>query len=508
MKNLLKKTICIFTIVTILSISFTASASNTSKEAEMTAEYAQTIVNTAISIVKTNYRFDITTEELYKNALEQIMKEHPEVWESAFRGIFNNLDMHSNYFEKEEFQKFFENISGEFSGIGVAIMEFEEGLMVSRVYENSPAQKAGLLPGDIIVSADGKTVVGIPFEEAKSYIVGEKGSTVTIGYTRDGLYSEKTMKRDNVVVDSGTYKTMENNSIGYIQLYSFDEHANDFVTKALKDFDSKNIKNIIMDLRNNPGGSLLALQQICQHFIPEGPVIHIEYKNPLRDTHLDSTNKNPKYNLIVLVNENSASASEAFAGAVQDTGVGIVVGQQSFGKGTMQNVTKFKVGGGIKLTEAVYLTPNRRNINGKGIEPDVKVKDKEIKYTDAKDLIPITYDRTVKLGDSGNDVKALKQRLELLGLSVNADSDVFDQETEFAVRKFQESQKLFVYGVMDITTQLALENLFMAATVSDNNVLNTALEIFRTGTLESYKTEWLPEPTDELTEPTVSAIRK
>ena len=209
-----------------------------------------------------------------------------------------------------------------------------------------------------------------------------------------------------------------------------------------------------------------------------------------------------------MVNENSASASEAFAGAVQDTGVGIVVGQQSFGKGTMQNVTKFKVGGGIKLTEAVYLTPNRRNINGKGIEPDVKVKDKEIKYTDAKDLIPITYDRTVKLGDSGNDVKALKQRLELLGLSVNADSDVFDQETEFAVRKFQESQKLFVYGVMDITTQLALENLFMAATVSDNNVLNTALEIFRTGTLESYKTEWLPEPTDELTEPTVSAIRK
>ena len=508
MKNPLKKILSIFIIVTLLCISFTASASDTSKETEMTADYAQTIINTAIAIAKTNYRFDITSEELYKNALDQIIKEHPEVWESAFRGIFNNLDMHSNYFEKDEFQKFFENITGEFSGIGVAIMEFEEGLMVSRIYENSPAEKAGLLPGDIIVSADSKTVVGIPFEEAKSYIVGEKGSSVTIGFKRDGQYYEKTMKRDNVVIDSGTYKTMENNTIGYIQLYSFDEHANEFITKALKDFDGKNIKNIIMDLRNNPGGSLVALQQVCQNFIPAGPVIHIEYKNPLRNTHLDSTNKNPKYNLIVIVNENSASASEAFAGAVQDTGVGIVVGQQSFGKGTMQNVTKFKVGGGIKLTEAVYLTPNKRNINGKGIEPDVKVKDKEIKYTEAKDLIPITYDRTVKLGDSGDDVKALKQRLELLGLSVDAESDIFDLETEFAVKKFQESQKLYVYGVLDITTQLALENLFMAATVSDNNVLNTALEIFRTGTLESYKTEWLPEPEEPLTEPTAQAIRK
>ena len=508
MKIFFRKIICICTIVTLLSISFTVSAAGTTSETEMTAEYAQTIVNTAIAIAKNNYRFDITSEELYKNALNQIIKEHPEVWESAFRGIFDNLDMHSNYFNKEEFRKFFENISGEFCGIGVAIMEFEEGLMVSRIYDNSPAQKAGLLPGDIIVSADGKSVAGIPFEEAKSYIVGEKGSSVTIGYTRDGQYAEKTMKRDNVVIDSGSYKTMENHTVGYIQLYSFDEHADDFITKALKDFDAKNIKNIIMDLRNNPGGSLVALQQICQHFIPEGPVIHIEYKNPLRDTHLDSTNKNPKYNLIVLVNENSASASEAFAGAVQDTGVGIVVGQQSFGKGTMQNVTKFKVGGGIKLTEAVYLTPNRRNINGKGIEPDVKVKDKKIKYTDAKDLLPITYDRTVKIGDKGDDVKALKQRLELLGLSVDADTDVFDLETEIAVKKFQESQKLYVYGVLDITTQLALENLFMAATVSDNNVLNTALEIFRTGTLESYKTEWLPETSDNLTETKASAIKK
>lgn len=250
-----------------------------------------------------------------------------------------------------------------------------------------------------------------------------------------------------------------------------------------------------MDLRNNPGGSLAALVDICQNFIPEGPVIHIEYKNPLKSLHFDSENKNPKYNLIVLVNENSASASEAFAGAVQDTGVGIVLGSQTYGKGTMQNVTKFKVGGGIKLTEAVYLTPNKRNINDKGIEPDVKVKDNEIKYVDA-DLLPITYDRVLKVGDSGEDVKAIKQRLKMLGLTVNEDSDEFDNEMFFATKKFQELQGLYPYGVMDMTTQVTLEGLFMPATVSDNKVFNTAVEIFRTGTLEKYKSEW-PGPVDD-----------
>ena len=385
-------------------------------------------------------------------------------------------------------------------------MEFEEGLLVSQIYANSPAEKAGLMVGDLIVSANGTSIIGLPFEEAKSYIVGEQGTNVTIGYTRDGVYAEKTMTRDNVVIESGNYKAIENNTIGYIQLYSFDEHSNDFIEQALSSFDSKGITNIIMDLRNNPGGSLIALRDICQHFIPEGPIIHIEYKNPLRDTHLDSSNKNPKYNVIVLVNENSASAAEAFAGAIQDTGVGIVVGQQSFGKGTMQNVTKFKVGGGIKLTEAVYLTPNKRNINGKGIEPDVKVKDKQIKYTDA-DFLPITYDRELKVGDSGDDVKAIKQRLELLGLNVDSDSGEYDQSMLFAVKKFQESQGITANGIMNLATQVALENLFMAATVSDNNVYNTAVQIFKSGTIDSYKSEWLPQQTGLIDEQATPAIR-
>ncbi len=496
-------------VVTTLSLNvFTAAANTQTTEPKITSDYAQAIVTTAIALVKSNYKFDISTEELYKNALLEIIKEHPEVWESAFKGIFDNLDAHSTYFTKEEFEQFYTNLSGEFCGIGVGIMEFEEGLRITKVYSNSPAEKAGIMAGDLIVKASGTSIVGMQFEEAKSYILGEKGTQVTVGLMRDGVYIEKTMIRDNVIIESGEYNTLQNDTIGYIQLYNFDEHSNDFVKQALADFDAKNIKNIVMDLRNNPGGSLTALVDICQNFIPKGPVIHIEYKNPLKSLQLESENKSPKYNLIVLVNENSASASEAFAGAVQDTGVGIVVGSQTYGKGTMQNVTKFKVGGGIKLTEAVYLTPNKRNINDKGIEPDVKVKDKEIKYVDA-DLLPITYDRTLKLGDSGDDVKAIKQRLKMLGLSVNEQSDKFDDEMFYATKKFQETQGLYPYGVMDMTTQVTLEGLFMPATVSDNKVFNTAVEIFRTGTLEQHKNEW-PGPKEQtLTDTsTLTTMRK
>lgn len=494
----MKKVLKIVSILLILSTLtlniFTVSATDNSQP-EISSDYAQTIVKTAISLVKSNYKFDITSEELYKNALMEIIKEHPEVWETAFKGIFNNLDTHSTYFTKEEFEQFYTNLSGEFCGIGVGIMEFEDGLRVTKVYSNSPAEKSGMLEGDLIVKADGINIVGMQFEEAKSYIIGEKGTNVTIGFIRDGIYIEKTMTRDNVVIESGEYKIIENNTIGYIRLYNFDEHSNDFIIEALKHFESKKIKNIIFDIRNNPGGSLNSLVEICQHFIPQGPVIHIDYKNPLKAFTLESSNKNPKYNLIVLVNENSASASEAFAGAVQDTGVGIVVGSRTYGKGTMQNVTQFKVGGGIKLTEAVYLTPNRRNINGKGIEPDVKVKDKEIDYVDA-DLLPITYDRILKQGDSGDDVKAIKQRLKMLGLSVNTETGEFDSEMFYATKKFQELNGLYPYGVMDMTTQVTLENLFMPATVSDNKVYNTAVEIFRTGTFEQHKHEW-PGPTDD-----------
>lgn len=495
MKNKIIKIISILTMTFMLTTgSLTCFAETTAAVTgeELNGDYAQAIVKMAMSIVKGNYKYDISDAQLYKNALFTILEEHPEVWESAFRGIYDNLDEHSTYFTKEEYESFTSNISGEIRGIGVSILEFSDGLLITQVFSDSPAAEAGLESGDIIISADDTDIRGMDVNVARTFITGEEGTQVKIGYMRNDEYMESVLTRRQIVVDSGRYYTVNNDKIGYIQLYSFDEHANEFIQTALSSFDSKGISNIVFDLRNNPGGSLLTLREICQNFIPAGPVIHIEYKNPLRNYQLDSTNTNLKYKLIVLINENSASASEAFAGAVQDTGVGIVLGSQSYGKGTMQNLTKFKVGGGIKLTEAEYLTPNKRNINGIGIEPDLKIKDKAIPYKDAK-LSQITYDRILRLGDSGDDVKAIKERLDLLGYSIDLSTDVFDEGTMYATKKFQENAELFPYGDMDLTTQLELENAFIGKTVSDNATFNKAVEIFETNTLNEHKHTWSPE---------------
>ena len=330
----------------------------------------------------------------------------------------------------------------------------------------------------------------VPFIEAGADIINVHYES---NMNFDNVYNVvKEMIRAKSTVESGEYYSIENDSIGYINLYSFDENANEFIKKALADFDEKKITNIIMDLRNNPGGSLLVLNEICQHFIPKGPTVFIEYKNPLNNYVLESTNTKPKYNVIVLTNSASASASEAFSGAIQDTKVGIVVGSQTFGKGTMQTVTKFKIGGGIKLTQAEYLTPNKRNINGIGIEPDVKVKDSEVKYHDA-DILPITYQRVLKQGDIGKDVLALKIRLNMLGLNVDCFSEMFDKATMFATKKFQETQGLSVTGILDMDTQVAIENMFIGKTISDNKVFNTAVEIFKSGKIDYYKNDWSPD---------------
>jgi len=259
------------------------------------------------------------------------------------------------------------------------------------------------------------------------------------------------------------------------------------VNSALDLFDSKGITNIIFDLRFNGGGSVNALSEICQRIIPSGPVIHFDFKNDKENYTVYSNCQDAKYKLIVLANDYSASASEAFCGAVQDSKVGIVVGTTTYGKGSMQTLTNFRVGGGVKITVAEYLTRDKRHIDGIGIKPDYYVEEKVIKLKNAG-FNDFDFETKPKLGDKGPRVLALNQRLWAMGYDVGIPTDVFTQKTHTAVYNFQASSKeLHPYGVCDIATQLAIEKAMQSVEFYDDASFKTAVEIFKAGSLEKYE---------------------
>ena len=447
-------------------------------------EMAKTLVTQAANFIMQRYKFDVEREVLYEDALMNLLESHPELTEKVFEAMFSSLDDHSSYFSQEEFDFFLDDMSGEFFGIGVVITKYDEGLFVTEVQESSSALECGIKKGDIIISADGTDIRGMEMEQARKYVIGELGTFVTIGIMRGDEYLEFRAERRPVTVEPGEFQILDDN-IGYIALDTFDGGAPTLVNHALDAFDAKGITNIIFDLRSNPGGSVGSLVDICQRIIPEGPVIHFEYKNPTKDSALYSTCKDAKYTIIALANEHSASASEAFCGAIQDSGVGIVVGTQTYGKGTMQNVTDFKVGGGVKLTVAEYLTRNKRHINEIGITPDEYVEDSytSLRHSGFADL---DFDTVMKLGDKGETVLALNERLYAMGFGVGIPTDVYTEKTETAVYNFQKMTDLYPYGVCDITTQLAIENALQEAKIPDNESFKVAVEIFKTNSISKY----------------------
>jgi len=341
-------------LMVILSVPYPVSAEENS-DSTYDIFYFMEIMD----IIQENYVYGIKKEDLIKGAI---------------KGLFYNLDPHSQYYTKEEFQELVELTSGNFVGIGVYVTEEKGYVKITDIIEGGPAHRMGMKPGDVILEVDGQDVDGLSMEEVTALIRGEAGTYVKLKIRRNDNVIVYNIRRELVEVNPVEYSFI-NNSIAYIQIREFNEHTTENLEKALKNIDKKRIKNIIVDLRNNPGGLLVEATGALEFFVPQGPLVHIRYKGGGEET-LYSHLKEPKYNLAVLVNEYSASASEIFAGAVQDTGVGKIIGTTTYGKGTVQLMLSLPLGDGMKITVAEYLTPNRRNINQTGIQPDIVVENK------------------------------------------------------------------------------------------------------------------------------------
>lgn len=282
-------------------------------------------------------------------------------------------DPYAAYYNEEETQSMLDSSSGNYCGIGAVFSQnLVTGIItVSRVYEGCPSYEAGILPEDILYMVEGEDVTGQDLTNVVTKIKGEEGTEVTISMLRGEEVLDFTMKRQMIEVPTIEHEMLDD-QVGYILITEFDGVTSEQFSIALEDLKTKGMGSLIIDLRNNGGGSLDAVCEIADELLPEGLIVYTEYNDGERiDRNSDAEWVDVP--MAVLINGASASASEILSGALQDHGVATIVGTQSYGKGIVQSVLDLQDGTALKLTSAKYYTPNGNNIHGVGITPDVEI---------------------------------------------------------------------------------------------------------------------------------------
>lgn len=296
----------------------------------------------------------------------------------AIKGMVDSLDdPYTVYFSKEEYNDFRESLEGQFQGIGAEIGLREEQLIIVSPIEGTPASKAGLLPGDAIITINDENTFGLTVEKAVTKIRGEKGTEVKLGIAREGQAGLQEFKIIRDIIDVPNIEVEEKDGIGIVSVAQFQLETPTELDQAIAKLTEKGINKIILDLRNNPGGYLEAAVGVTELFAPKGSIAVIEKGKDNKVTEELKTKKTPKYEnlkLVVLVNQGSASASEIVAGALRDLKQIKLVGQQTFGKGVVQSTEEFRDGSVLKYTIAEWFTPSGKAINKEGIKPDFEVK--------------------------------------------------------------------------------------------------------------------------------------
>lgn len=310
--------------------------------------------------------------------------------ENAYKGMMSSLgDPYSTYYSVEELNDLMEQSEGIYYGIGayVSLDTVTGYAKISGVIEGTPAQEADLRDGDIIYEVDGVSAYGMELEEVVALIKGKEGTTVHLTLVRDGEndYVEKDVVRRQIESPTVEYEMLENQQ-GYVQITEFDDVTADQFAEALAVLKEQGMKGMILDLRSNPGGNLTTVVDIARMMLPKGLIVYTEDRNGNRQEYTCDGNREFEFPLVVLINGYSASASEILAGAIQDYGIGTLIGTTSYGKGIVQQIVSLNDGSAVKLTVSSYYTPNGRNIHGIGIEPDEVCEfDAEAYYTERQE---------------------------------------------------------------------------------------------------------------------------
>ncbi|MFJ7882039.1 S41 family peptidase [Pseudomonas sp. NPDC096917] len=299
--------------------------------------------------------------------------------ENAIKGMLSNLDPHSAYLGPEDFAELQESTSGEFGGLGIEVGSEDGNIKIVSPIDDTPASKAGIQAGDFIVKINGQPTRGLSMTEAVDKMRGKIGQKITLTLVRNGgAPFDVTLTRANIQVKSVKAQLLED-GYGYIRITQFQVKTGEEVAAALaklrKENGNKKLKGIILDLRNNPGGVLQSAVEVVDHFITKGLIVYTKGRIANSELRFSATGKDLSEGvpLVVLINGGSASASEIVAGALQDQKRGVVMGTTSFGKGSVQTVLPLNNDRALKITTALYFTPNGRSIQAQGIVPDIEV---------------------------------------------------------------------------------------------------------------------------------------
>ncbi|MGQ7959866.1 S41 family peptidase [Pseudomonas sp. SP16.1] len=330
--------------------------------------------------------------------------------ENAIKGMLSNLDPHSAYLEPEAFLELQESTSGEFGGLGIEVGMEDGFVKVVSPIDDTPASQAGIQPGDLIVKIDGQPTKGLSMMEAVDKMRGKAGSKIELTLVRDGGQPfDLTLTRAVIKVRSVKSQMLED-GYGYLRISQFQVNTGEEVGKALsklrKDNGDKKLRGLVMDLRNNPGGVLQAAVEVTDHFLKSGLIVYTEGRlaNSELRFNADPVDASEGVPLVVLINGGSASASEIVAGALQDHKRAVLMGTDSFGKGSVQTVLPLNNDRALKLTTALYFTPNGRSIQAQGIVPDIEVaRAKLTREQDGEGIREADLQRHLGNGNGGAD---------------------------------------------------------------------------------------------------------
>ena len=341
--------------------------------------------------------------ELFSRVLERVRRDYADgdkltyedLVHGALKGMLNTLDPHSEFMEPVAFDELKEDTEGQFSGVGMQVAQRDDQLVVVAPMEDTPAFEAGIMSGDRIVRIDGKSAEGMTVGDAVKLLRGQAGTKVTVAVARVGVEEPKEFPLVRERIQVFTAKDINNrrefplddSKVGYVRLTQFGEKTADELEEALQKLERQGMKALVLDLRGNPGGLLDQAVSVSEKFVEKGkPIVSTKGRNPSNDVERHASGggrkrTGDKLPMAILVNAGSASASEIVSGALQDLKRAVVVGEQSFGKGSVQSVMPLPDGSALRLTTAKYYTPSQKVIHGQGITPDIVVplsEDEEI----------------------------------------------------------------------------------------------------------------------------------